>query len=88
MSDNTFGFAQALDIVRGGGIVTRQCWKGTGLSVGVVVPEPFGGKANPMSPFLALRAPNGQLAAWAPSNQELFATDWYELSQMGVVGHG
>lgn len=79
----TFDFSQALLIIRGGGVVVRKMWAGTGLTLGVMAPPAESG----MTPFLALRAENGQMMPWTPSQQELFATDWMQTS-IGEAGHG
>ena len=86
MPNNTFDFSRALAIIKGGGVVTRLCWRDTGMTVGVVVPQPVDEKPNLMTPFLALHAPNGLMMAWVPNSHEMFASDWLEVAQE-VSGH-
>lgn len=87
MVSASFDFSRALAIIKGGGVVSRLCWQGTGLTIGVVIPEPINEKPNQMTPFLAVRAGNGQLMPWQPSSQEMLSSDWVEVEQ-GLVGHG
>lgn len=79
-----FDFSYALTLIRAGGVVTRKMWEGTGLTLGVMAPPADSG----LTPFLAVRATNGQLMPWTPNHQELFATDWIEVGGSGVAGHG
>lgn len=75
-------FSDALRLIRGGGVVSRQGWRGTGLTLGLMaLPKDQG-----IMPFLAVRAGDGTLMAWAPGNQELLAEDWVQVE--GTVGHG
>lgn len=76
-------FPNALSIVLSGGVVTRQSWSGSGLTLGVMAPPSESG----IMPFLAIRASDGKIVAWAPGQQELFAKDWVQV-QGESVGHG
>lgn len=78
-----FDFSEALTIARSGGVVAREMWAGTGLTLGVIGPPADSG----LTPFLAVRAENGQLMPWTPNQQELFAKDWIRVPSAGV-GHG
>ena len=77
-------FGKALHIIRSGGVVTREAWNGTGLVLGVMAPPAEQG----IMPFLAVRAADGSVMAWAPGNQELFAEDWTPVQAEGPIGHG
>lgn len=79
-----FDFSHALTVIRGGGVVARKQWDGTGLTLGVLALPADSG----IVPFLAVRAANGQLMAWTPNQQELFATDWELAPTPEVAGHG
>lgn len=54
MDEEFFDFSRALQIVREGGVVTRSAWTGSGITIGVVVPEPLSDRPNAMTPFLAV----------------------------------
>lgn len=79
-----FDFSRALTIARSGGVVARAAWEGSGITLGVIAPPADSG----LTPFLAVRAANGQLMPWSPNQQELFASDWFEMPSQGVAGHG
>lgn len=79
----TFDFSTALTVIRGGGVVTRAAWVGSGLTLGLMAPPAESG----MMPFVAVRSQTGQIMPWTPSHQEMFAEDWYRVEMEGV-GHG
>jgi hypothetical protein len=78
-----FDFSRALTIMRGGGVVARVAWNGTGLTIGALSSPP----GNNLTPFIALRSPEGQFTPWAPSHAEMLSDDWYQVETQGV-GHG
>jgi Protein of unknown function (DUF2829) len=77
-------FSAALMLIRRGGIAARASWSGSGLALGIMAPP---AESNIM-PFVAVRSSDGRLMAWQPSQQEMFADDWYEVSSGEVAGHG
>lgn len=76
-------FPEALSIILTGGVVTREVWRGSGLTLGVMAPPAESG----IMPFLAVRSMDGKIIAWTPGQQELFANDWTQIQPEGV-GHG
>lgn len=79
---DTFDFSMALTVIRGGGVVTRVSWAGPGVTLGMVAPPADSG----IMPFFAVRSQAGQIMPWTPSQQEMFADDWYQVEMEGV-GH-
>lgn len=75
-------FAAALTLIRRGGVVARASWSGSGLTLGIMTPPAESG----IMPFVAVRSAAGKLMAWQPSQQEMFADDWYEVSSWGGSG--
>lgn len=75
-------FPSALTIVLSGGVVSRSTWSGSGFTIGVLAP-PADSK---IMPFLAIMETGGNMMAWVPNQQEMFATDWVRVEE--VSGHG
>jgi len=67
-------FSEALRLIKNGDRVCRDGWNGKGLWLMMQRPD---SKMN--RPYIYIRAANGEIEPWMPSQSDLLADDWVEL---------
>lgn len=72
-------FSAAFHLARGGSQIARKGWNGKGLFVEVQVPDAHSKMGNPYL-YIDAKALGGVLNPWVPSQTDLFAMDWYVIT--------
>lgn len=90
-STDQFSFSRALHIIKQGGKVARVGWNGKNMFIFMVPGSTFKVNRAPVNtifaegteisyhPHIDIKAQDGTLAAWNPSQIDLFAEDWVEM---------
>lgn len=80
---DTFGFEDALDILKAGGKVAREGWNGKGMHILHVPGNDIGDVI--FLPYLSIQYPENHFlysnanCPWTPSQTDLLSDDWYEV---------
>lgn len=75
----TYSFEEALEKLKGGAAMTRTGWNGEGLFVKAQFPDENSKMGNPYL-YIDAKALGGECNPWFPSQTDLFAADWMEVS--------
>jgi len=70
-------FSEALEVLKAGGIVSRNGWNAPNQFIKMQVPDLH----SKMSlPYLYIKTVQGKLVPWLASQTDLLAEDWFEFS--------
>ena len=75
MEETDFGWA--LRIVKRGGRFAREGWNGKGMYVAMQVPD---ANSKMGRPYLYIKSVDGLLVPWAPSQTDILANDYSEVT--------
>lgn len=66
-------FSEALEYLKDGGRVSRDGWNGRGMWAQLQYPDT---NSKMTRPYLYLKAVDGSIGPWLPSQTDLLADDW------------
>lgn len=75
--DNSFGFGQALALLKEGKQVARAGWNGAGMHLGLQTPDE--GSVN-KQPYIFIIPVGGARVPWVASQPDLLSEDWVEVN--------
>lgn len=71
--DQTFGFGEALSLLRAGARVARTGWNGKGMWIKLQLPDD---NSKMTLPYIFMYTATGDLVPWLASQTDLLAEDW------------
>lgn len=66
-------FSEALEIIKQGGVVTREGWNGKGMWIALMTTEV---SLDMGRPYIFMKTIDDQLVPWVASQTDLLAEDW------------
>jgi hypothetical protein len=77
---STGDFGLALEVLKAGGVVTREGWNGKGQFLTLQIPDEH---SKMTLPYIFITTVQGDRVPWLASQTDLLADDWYLAGAIG-----